>query len=55
MSARESDVRSLDELYSFVKEHWPELPGGVGEIPSEKLDAIETCFQEKTSRIPMKP
>ncbi len=45
--ACEHEDRAIDELYFFVEEYWAELPGDVGKIPSEKLDAIEIYFQEK--------
>jgi len=45
--ACEDSDRAIDELYEFVSEYWHELPGEVGKIPSEKLDAIEIYFQEK--------
>ena len=45
--ACEDSERAIDELYEFVSEYWHELPGDVGKIPSEKLDAIEMYFQEK--------
>lgn len=45
--ACEDQDRAIDELYEFVEEYWHELPGDVGLIPSEKLDAIEMYFREK--------
>jgi hypothetical protein len=42
-----SEDRAKGELYSFVEEYWSELPGDVGKIPAERLDAIETYFEEK--------
>jgi hypothetical protein len=45
--ACEDSDRAIDELYAFVEEYWHEMPGDVGKIPSEKLDAIEMYFQEK--------
>jgi hypothetical protein len=45
--AYEHEDRAIDELYSFVSQYWHELPGDVGEIPSEQEDAIEIYFQEK--------
>jgi len=45
--ACEDSDRAIDELYEFVEEYWHELPGDVGEIPSEKLDAIEMYFRER--------
>lgn len=48
--ACEDSDRAIDELYEFVSEYWHELPGDVGKIPSEKLDAIEIYFQEKDGK-----
>ena len=45
--ACEDAGRAIDELYEFVEEYWHELPGEVGKIPSEKLDAIEMYYREK--------
>ena len=45
--ACEDMERAIDELYQFVEEYWHEMPGEVGEIPSEKLDAIEIYYREK--------
>ena len=45
--ACEDSDRAVDELYEFVEEYWHELPGDVGKIPSEKLDAIEIYYREK--------
>ncbi len=45
--ACEDSDRATDELYEFVEEYWHELPGDVGKIPSEKLDAIEIYYREK--------
>jgi hypothetical protein len=45
--ACEHEDRAIDELYSFVEEYWHELAGDVGEISSERQDAIEIYFQEK--------
>lgn len=45
--ACEDSERAIDELYEFVSEYWHELPGEIGKIPSEKLDAIEIYYKEK--------
>lgn len=45
--ACENEGRAVDELYSFVEEYWSELPGDVGGIPSDRLNAIEIYFEEK--------
>ncbi len=45
--ACEDGGRALDELYEFVSEYWHEMPAGLGEIPSDKLKAIELYYKEK--------
>jgi hypothetical protein len=45
--ACEDMERAIDELYEFVSEYWRDLPGDVGKIPPEKLDAIEIYYKEK--------
>ena len=48
--ACEDQERAIDELYEFVEEYWHELPGEVGTIPSNKLDAIEIYYREKDGK-----
>ena len=38
---------ALDELYEFVEEYWHEMPAEIGEIPTDKLKAIELYYKEK--------
>ncbi len=48
--ACEDQERAIDELYEFVEKNWHELPGEVGTIPSNKLDAIEIYYREKDGK-----
>ena len=45
--ACEDAGRATDELYEFVEEYWHEMPAEIGEIPSDKLKAIELYYKEK--------
>jgi hypothetical protein len=45
--ACEDGGRAIDELYEFVSEYWHEMPAEIGEIPSDKLKAIELYYKEK--------
>jgi len=45
--ACEDAGRAMDELYEFVEEYWNEMPAEIGEIPSDKLKAIELYYKEK--------
>jgi hypothetical protein len=45
--ACEDAGRATDELYKFVEEYWHEMPAEIGEIPSDKLKAIELYYKEK--------
>ena len=45
--ACEDMERAIDELYEFVSEYWHEMPAKIGEIPSEKLKAIELYYKGK--------
>lgn len=45
--ACEDSDRATDELYEFVQEYWHEMPHDLGEIPSDKLAAIEMYYREK--------
>jgi hypothetical protein len=45
--ACEDMERAIDELYEFVEEYWHEMPADVGQIPSDKLKAIELYYKEK--------
>jgi len=46
----EDSDKAIDELYEFVEEYWHELPADIGQIPSEKLDAIEIYYREKDGK-----
>jgi hypothetical protein len=48
--ACEDEGRALDELYEFVEEYWHEMPADLGEIPSDKLKAIELYYKEKEGK-----
>ena len=48
--ACEDTGRATDELYEFVAEYWHEMPAEIGEIPSDKLTAIELYYKEKESK-----
>ena len=45
--ACEDGGRAIDELYEFVSEYWHEMPAEIGEIPTDKLKAIELYYKEK--------
>lgn len=45
--ACEDSDRATDELYEFVEKYWHEMPAEIGEIPSDKLKAIELYYKEK--------
>jgi hypothetical protein len=45
--ACEDESRALDELYEFVERYWHEMPVDFGQIPSDKLKAIELYYKEK--------
>jgi len=48
--ACEDGGRAIDELYEFVSEYWHEMPAEIGEIPSDKLKAIELYYREKEGK-----
>jgi hypothetical protein len=48
--ACEDGGRAIDELYEFVSEYWHEMPAEIGEIPSDKLKAIELYYKEKDGK-----
>ena len=48
--ACEDVSRANDELYEFVEEYWLEMPAEIGEIPSDKLKAIELYYKEKDGK-----
>ena len=48
--ACEDGGRALAELYEFVEEYWHEMPADLGEIPSDKLKAIELYYKEKDGK-----
>jgi hypothetical protein len=48
--ACESRNTAIDQLYSFVEEHWNEMPEEVGPIPADRREAIEIYFEEKQGR-----
>ena len=48
--ACEDAGRAMDELYEFVEEYWNEMPAEIGEIPSDKLKAIEQYYKEKEGK-----
>jgi hypothetical protein len=48
--ACEDSDRATDELYEFVEEYWHEMPAETGEIPADKLKAIEIYYKEKEGR-----
>ena len=48
--ACEDVSRANDELYEFVEEYRLEMPAEIGEIPSDKLKAIELYYKEKEGK-----
>jgi len=48
--ACEDSDRATDELYEFVEKYWHEMPAEIGEIPSDKLKAIEQYYKEKEGK-----